>query len=392
MEFHLKKVTCAFCKCEMVYKDGHIKRLIRHVKFEHGIIFNVKYIMASCFLAESEMDAVTDIVFKKNSLEVSDDEVTDVTLHKNVVRKKAIDININTGATYTRVLDKTSISKSSTVSNTSADHTDSSDSRGSRTRNKVEENSGNRVKRTLVSDRKDGSITKIPKRNEGEFGGLNSKRHKPLDEYDSANSRSKTSNPPLQQTKDLPPKASNFSCDECDQSYTRKFSLIKHKKEKHNEVTANKSDATVVHRKEKAVIEQVPSSDGGEDESRMLESKKPVCAICNKTFKLESHLKLHTKKFHRQQTQVGSNEGGIFVAVTEDELSATKLEAQQAEAADPFLSDMREKLLQLDSFEPVDGYQEDLNYETVTVAESIGEQTDMFVAVDEALHNDFLIA
>ena len=110
MVLQLKKVTCAFCKCELVYSEGHLKRLIRHIKFEHGIIFNVKYIMASCFLTESEMDAVTDIVFKKNNLEVTDDVVAEVTLHNNIVREKlkAVDINYNTGATHRRVLDRNS--------------------------------------------------------------------------------------------------------------------------------------------------------------------------------------------------------------------------------------------------------------------------------------------
>ena len=109
MGLQVKKVTCVFCKCELVYAEGHLKRLIRHVKFEHGIIFNVKYIMASCFLSESEMDAVTDIVFKKNDLEVTDNVVAGVTLHNNVVREKekVVDINYNTGATYSKVLDRT---------------------------------------------------------------------------------------------------------------------------------------------------------------------------------------------------------------------------------------------------------------------------------------------
>merc|ERR1712107_405907 len=93
-------------------------------------------------------------------------------------------------------------------------------------------------------------------------------------------------------------------------------------------------------------------------------------------FKLQSHLRLHMKRYHVNKTQTVGNEGGIFVAI-EDNDTATKLEMQQA-GADPFLTDMREKLmtdLGEDSnqrvFKGVGANQDEISHNLVTVSENI---------------------
>jgi len=382
MVLQLKKVTCAFCKCELVYSEGHLKRLIRHIKFEHGIIFNVKYIMASCFLTESEMDAVTDIVFKKNNLEVTDDVVAEVTLHNNIVREKlkAVDINYNTGATHRRVLDRNSDiiidDKNGAVCKVENKGDDDHVKR-SRTH---EENDDSRYKKSRgsSSNRKEGDTARIAISNGGGKPKL-MKSHENSDEGLMPN--------PSNTGAKISPKPSKFNCDECELNYTRKFSLIKHKKEKH--VKTTEISVTGNANTKKAVIESLLF----DDDSRIPEPTKPVCEYCSKTFKLQSHLKLHKKnKCPLKKTQVVGNEG-IFVAVEENE-TTTKLEAQHVEA-DPFLIDIREKLM-MDVCEDsnqmnpkdVDADQDEI----VAVSENIGGQENFFMAVDEALQSDFLIA
>ena len=390
MGLQVKKVTCVFCKCELVYAEGHLKRLIRHVKFEHGIIFNVKYIMASCFLSESEMDAVTDIVFKKNDLEVTDNVVAGVTLHNNVVREKekVVDINYNTGATYSKVLDRTNQQNIDEKNGSRYKVAKMDDDQAKKTRSH-EEYLGSKHKKARVSsnDRIDGDTSRITTNNEGGKSktiksGVNS---------------SELPNPSSHGTNVVSPKASKskFNCNECDLSYTRKFTLIKHKNEKHGKTT--EAFITGDMNTKKAVIESLLSADS-DDELNIQEPTKPFCDHCSKTFKLQSHLKLHMKRYHVKKTQNAGNEGGIFVAV-EDNDTATKLEMQQA-GADPFLTDMREKLmtdLGEDSnqmvFKGVGGNQDEMAHNLVTVSENIvGGQANFFIAVDEALDSDFVIA
>jgi len=385
MVLQLKKITCAFCKCELVYSEGHLNRLIRHIKFEHGIIFNVKYIMASCFLIESEMDAVTDIVFKKNNLEVTDDVVAEVTLHNNVVREKqkVIDINYNTGATYRRVLDRTNeVIIEEKIGSGFKVEKKAGDDHVKRTRSHQEyDESRHKKSRGSSTNRKPEDSARIAINNGGG-------KPKLIKSYESRY-EVPMPNPPNNGVK-ISPKPSKFNCDECDLSYTRKFSLIKHQKEKHVK-TAETTIAGNTNTK-KAVIESLLF----DDDSSIQEPTKPVCEYCDKTFKLQSHLKLHKKRFHSKKTEVVGNEG-IFVAVEENE-NATKLEAQLIHA-DPFLTDIREKLM-IDMCEDsseinpedVDADQDEIAHEMVTVTENVGGHENFFTAVEEALHSDFVIA
>ena len=141
---------------------------------------------------------------------------------------------------------------------------------------------------------------------------------------------------------------------------------MRHKKEKHDCLPKPSADPAV------SLIESILFNDE-EEEPTVQDSKRITCELCDKTFKIESHLNLHMKRFHKQ-TFEEANEGSIFVAIEED-ASTAKQEGTQVEA-DPFLSDMREKLLQDDDESP----NEDV------------DPMDVFTAVDEALQNDFVIA
>jgi len=342
--------------------------------------------MASCFLIESEMDAVTDIVFKKNNLEVTDDVVAEVTLHNNVVREKqkVVDINYNTGSTYRRVFDRTKevIIEEKKGAGCKVENKEDDD-HVKRTRSHEEyDESKHKKSRGSSTNRKLGDTAKIAMMNNG--GG----KPKLITSHENS-SEVPMPNPPNNGAK-ISPKPSKFNCDECDLSYTRKFSLFKHKKEKH-EKTSETTVAGNTNTK-KAVIESLLF----DDDSSIQEPTKPICEYCSKTFKLQSHLKLHKKRFHLKKTEVVGNEG-IFVAVEENEI-ATKLEAQQNHA-DPFLTDIREKLM-IDMCEDsneiypkdVDADQDEIAHEMVTVSEDVGGHENFFMAVEEAFHSDFVIA
>jgi len=343
--------------------------------------------MASCFLTESEMDAVTDIVFKKNNLEVTDDVVAEVTLHNNIVKEKqnAVDINYNTGATYRRMLDRTNevIFDDKNGAECKVENKEEDD-HVKRTRSREEyDESKYKKSRGSSSNRKEGDTARIAMNN---GGGKQKLSKSNVNRFEGP---MPTTNSP-HNVAQMSPKPTKFNCDECDLNYTRKFSLIKHKKEKHEKMT--KTSVTGNSNTKKAVIESLLF----DDDSSIPEPTQPVCNFCNKTFKLQSHLKLHKKRYHLKKTQVVGNEG-IFVAVEENE-TTTKLEMQQVEA-DPFLTDIREKLM-MDMCEDsnqmnpkdVNADQDEMAHEVVAVSEIVGGQENFFMAVDEALHSDFVIA
>jgi len=316
----------------MTYKEGHLKRFIRHVKFEHGIIFNVKYIMASCFLDGGEMEAVTGLVFQKNNLEVTDNTVSDVTLQNIIVRKKVIDINFNTGAIASKVLEDMAVSVSENRNMATKVATNEMD-QNKRTRNPELLESSKFKKAKINSYRKDfGKATRSKKDSEEDGKSL---IYKVLgdndDDVDSRRTKYQVETPTISA------KPSNFTCDICDVSYARRFTLLKHKKENHDNSTkpAAKPDVSLI-------------------ESILFDDDEEV------------------------QSNDDSSKEGVFVAIEED-ASTAKLERTYVEL-DPFLSEMREKLMQDD-----DADQMLLNNLDT-------DQLDVLTAVDEALQNDFVIA
>jgi len=341
------------------------------------------------------MAAVTDIVFKKNGIEVDDDIISDVTLQNNLVRKRAIEINFNTGATTTRVLyEKGAVSKetnNSGTTNLGVKDDDKVQPKRTRCPEVVEESE--KVKKARVSSSSKGDKTRITKpkqqNNEGDNG--KTRLFKPLGNNEDAVKNQVNSEALLSSPK-------QFSCNECDSSFTRKFALLKHKKHKH-EVVENSPPTPA---RSISGLETVKFADVKKESSTREVPKPFCCQHCDKTFKLGSHLKLHMKKFHPpqdpQQAEVVRKEGGIFVAIEEDE-GAAKLEGQQM-FEDPFLCHMREKLLQDNDVpnsdqlvtETVDDNCEEDVTNHVSVTQNVGESMNIIFAVDEALQNDFVIA
>ena len=55
-------VRCILCRGRVIYKNGDITRFTSHLANEHGAFFDIEYLLASCFLDESQKRAIADPV------------------------------------------------------------------------------------------------------------------------------------------------------------------------------------------------------------------------------------------------------------------------------------------------------------------------------------------
>jgi len=55
-------VRCILCRGRVIYKDGDITRFTSHLANEHGAFFDIEYLLASCFLDDSQKRAIADPV------------------------------------------------------------------------------------------------------------------------------------------------------------------------------------------------------------------------------------------------------------------------------------------------------------------------------------------
>merc|ERR1719186_852390 len=156
-----------------------------------------------------ERDVVTDIVFRKNKLELDDETIDEITLKNNIVKETTIEINFNTGATKRKVI--------------GGKYADMNDTKKAKSNNNDKDKGKAEIYKVL-DDQDDSSDLKEM---ESEYRSYETESIKLV----SVQSRAEPI--PL-----FPKSSSNkFKCDECDASYTRNYSLMKHKKTKHDSLS-----------------------------------------------------------------------------------------------------------------------------------------------------------
>merc|ERR1719186_1229662 len=155
-----------------------------------------------------ERDVVTDIVFRKNNLELDDETIDEVALKNNMVKETTIEINFNTGATKRKVI--------------GGKYSDMTDTKKAKTNNNDKDKGKAEIYKALDDQDQDEPS------NQNEIDSEN--RSYETESIKLVSIQSRAEPIPL-----LLPKSSNkFKCDECDASYTRNYSLMKHKKTKHS--------------------------------------------------------------------------------------------------------------------------------------------------------------
>merc|ERR1719186_485533 len=156
-----------------------------------------------------ERDVVTDIVFRKNKLELDNETIDEVTLKNNIVKETTIEINFNTGATKRKVI--------------GGKYADMTDTKKAKTNNNDKDKGKAEIYKVL-DDQDEPS-------NQSEMDSENRSYETESIKLVSIQSRAE----PISL---LPKSSSNkFKCDECDASYTRNYSLMKHKKTKHSSIS-----------------------------------------------------------------------------------------------------------------------------------------------------------
>ena len=69
-------IVCMFCMCEMRILNTDLNPIKNHMEYEHGIMFNIKYVIASCFVDAAEIEAIADEVIEKLDLKLECDSDT----------------------------------------------------------------------------------------------------------------------------------------------------------------------------------------------------------------------------------------------------------------------------------------------------------------------------
>merc|ERR1711973_187754 len=64
-------IRCFLCKGFVLYKDGDLSRLRAHLANQHGIFFDVDYLLASCFMDDSQRQAIAKPYLESLNREVS---------------------------------------------------------------------------------------------------------------------------------------------------------------------------------------------------------------------------------------------------------------------------------------------------------------------------------
>merc|ERR1711990_940006 len=52
-------IRCLLCRGHVLYKDGDLTRFKAHLANQHGAFFDIDYLLASCFMEESQKLAVS---------------------------------------------------------------------------------------------------------------------------------------------------------------------------------------------------------------------------------------------------------------------------------------------------------------------------------------------
>merc|ERR1712096_273707 len=329
-----------------------------------------------------ERDVVTDIVFRKNKLELDDETIDEVTLKNNIVKETTIEINFNTGATKRKII--------------GGKYSDMTETKKAKTNNNDKDKGKAEIYKVL-DDQEEPS-------DQNEMDSENRSYETESIKLVSIQSRAE----PI-----FPKSSSNkFKCDECDASYTRNYSLMKHKKTKHDSLSKPTDPAV-------SLIESILFDD--EEEKGDVESGQSiqidehqisteggifVCELCEISFKEGWGLVVHRKNIHSKQEiqsncdkeEVNNvnideeNEDGVFVEVEADATTAKK-EGEQV-AADPFLSAIRDKLLE-DEDEDDENPAGILGIETAAVDNDCSTEKlvpySIYAAVDVAMQNEFMI-
>merc|ERR1719508_264767 len=332
-----------------------------------------------------ERDVVTDIVFRKNKLELDDETIDEVTLKNNIVKETTIEINFNTGATKRKFI--------------GGKYSDMTDTKKAKTNNNDKDKGKAEIYKVLDDQDQDEPS------NQNEMDSEN--RSYETESIKLVSIQSRAEPIPLL----LPKSSSNkFKCDECDASYTRNYSLMKHKKTKHESLSKPYNPAA-------SLIESILFDDEEEkgdvetDQSIQIDEHRNstecgifVCELCEISFKERWSLEVHKTNIHSKQeiqsncdkeevTNVNideENEDGVFVGVETDATTAKK-EGEQV-AADPFLSAIRDKLLE---------DEDDENQAGILGIKSVAFDNDgsteelvpcsIYAAVDVAMQNEFMI-
>jgi len=81
-------IRCFLCKGFVLYKDGDLSRFRAHLANQHGVFFDVDYLLASCFMDDDQKQAIAKPVLeslKRENSSTSQQEDTEV---KSVVKKE----------------------------------------------------------------------------------------------------------------------------------------------------------------------------------------------------------------------------------------------------------------------------------------------------------------
>jgi len=81
-------IRCFLCKGFVLYKDGDLSRFRAHLANQHGVFFDVEYLLASCFMDDDQKQAIAQPVLeslKRENSPTSHQEDTEV---KSVAKKE----------------------------------------------------------------------------------------------------------------------------------------------------------------------------------------------------------------------------------------------------------------------------------------------------------------
>jgi len=319
------------------------------MKFQHGAMFNAKYLMAACFMNSDEKDAVTEIVCKKNNLNIDDRTIGEVTLENIVPKQTTIEINFNTGIIKKRTVSseksKDEIENKIVLVNPVDDNRAEVNTVWRKTRTTIKKPLVDKKEEIykILEDSDDEDISSNHGGNLSQLNEIESEAaispfhddqnlldtnlinndkmsetvkqfHTSVKETEVSGSEKLISsvsetvrihnrNNELSSPSVIKPKR-QFKCDQCPVSYSWKNSLIPHKKKKHGTLpkfsrrgaSSFKSGQTVKREIEENISEQVVKQIKVENPTTSLIH---VCYVCDDKFEteldLDCHRNMHTK-------------------------------------------------------------------------------------------------
>jgi len=81
-------IRCFLCKGFVLYKDGDLSRFRAHLANQHGVFFDVEYLLASCFMDDDQKQAIAQPVLESLKRENSPTSLQEDTQVKSVVKKE----------------------------------------------------------------------------------------------------------------------------------------------------------------------------------------------------------------------------------------------------------------------------------------------------------------